>query len=297
MGYDPYKSNSEKKGKGNKFFTFDWQGAKPEFYKIKEGGDYRIDIIPFRIATKHHPAVREGASIGDEVYSLDYWVHRNVGPSGAAVVCPAETLGMRCPICEEAEKAKRENGFKSPEYNALKPKHRVVYNVVDPDDEDEKIKIFEESFALFEQELIKFSAARGRKKGKDFIHFADVSEGWTVEFTAEENSFEKSKFFKYNSWNLDERDKPHSKKIIDEAYQLDKYLILKSYEELQALLYGEGADEDEEGDEDEAPPAKEERTKCPNGRTYGKDFDRHEAVCEDCEIWQECKKLTRESAE
>lgn len=303
MGYDPYKANSEKKGKGGSFLAFDWKGKKVKFWKPKERGDYRIDIIPYKIASKNHPDCKRGASIGDEVYSLDFFTHGYVGAGQVTVLCPKETYGKACPICEQAEIALREHGKESKEYGSLKPKHRVLYNVVNPDDENEEIMLFEETFAFFEQELNKFAGNRGRRKGGEFVRFADVSEGLTVVFTAEENKFNGKPFFKYNSWDFEERDKPHSKSIVDAAYALDDYLVVKSYDELKEILYGSEEAEDEAPDAPEEKPVKEPekaeapKKKCPKGRVFGKDYDRAADECDTCEdIWRECRALTKEGA-
>jgi len=306
MAFDPYASSASKKGNGSRFATFDWGTKKVEFYKIKDSGDYAIDIIPFKIASKKHPATHEGAAVGDEVYNLDYYLHRNVGPKQMTVICPAETLGKPCPICEAAERAKREFGPQSKEFASLKPKHNVMYNVVDPEDKDEKIKIFDVSFALFEQALIETAGAKGRRKGKDFIRFGNIEEGWSVSFTANQESFMGAKYFKFTAFDLDQREEPHSKSLIKEAYSLDEYMIVKSYEELEALMTGDADVDDDEPEEDSPPseekaeassPSKKESgdPKCPAGKKYGKDFDRDSPDCDQCDNWRECKKLTRES--
>lgn len=297
MGYDPYKSNAEKKGKGGQFLAFDWKGKKVKFWKPKETGDYRLDIIPYKIATKAHPECKRGASVGDEVYSLDFSVHKYIGPGQYTVVCPKETYGKPCPICEEADKILRESGRESKEYGALKAKHRVLYNVTNPDDENEEIMLFEETFAYFEQELNKYAASKGRRTGKDFVRFADVTEGKTVVFTATESTFNGGKFFKYGDWDFEQRDHPHNKSIIDKAYALDEYLMTKTYEELQALLYGSG--EEEEADEPEEKPAKAEAKEtgtCPSGKKFGKDYDRADDACDLCDVWKACRTAQKEGA-
>lgn len=309
MAYDPYASSASKKGKGGQFATFDWNGKKVEFYKIEKAGDYSIDIIPFKITSKKHPAIKDGASIGDEVYSMDFWTHGNVGPRKMSVICPAETWGKPCPVCEAREQISRELGPKSKEAGDLRPKHRVIYNVVDPDDSKETIKVFEASFPLFEQGLVAMAGAKGRKKGKDYIHFGDIEEGWTISFTAVQESFNGSKYFKFESFDLEKREEAHDKSLIKEAISFDEHIISTSYEDLAQLMTGdaEADDEDEEeapakaptkkpadddDDEDDAPP------KCPaKGKTFGKDYDRSDDACGDCDVWKDCKIKTRESRE
>lgn len=295
MAYDPYASSASKKGTGSRFATFNWGDKKVEFYKIKDAGDYSIDIIPFKIASKNHPGTREGAKVGDETYNLDFWIHKNVGPRQMTVICPAETLGKPCPICEAAAQAKTEHGYQAKEFTDLKPKHRVMYNIVDPDDKDEKIKVYEESFALFEKALVEVAGAKGRRKGKDFIRFGNIEEGWTVSFTAESKSFNGSKFFEFTAFDLDQREEPHDKSLVKSAYSLDEYMVVKTYEELAALMTG---DDDATEDEDEEAPAKEEKPpkkeeESDNPKCFGK-YDRDSDKCEECSSWRECRKKARE---
>lgn len=269
MAYDPYASNASKMGKGSKYATFDWGTKKAKFYKIKENGDYSLDIIPFIIGSNKHPDVVAGkAKPGDETFYIDFWTHSNVGPRQQVVICPSATFGKSCPICEAAERAKREFGPKSPEFEAFHMKHRIMYNVVNPSDEKEEIMVFEESFPLFSEPLIKTAGAKGRRKGKEFVKFGDIGEGWTISFTAEENAFKGGKYFKFSAFDLDQREQPHSKSLVKEAYSLDEYMIVKSYEELEALMTGD-ADADDEPEEDSPSSEEKEEETSPSKKESG----------------------------
>lgn len=259
MAYDPYGANSKKTDKkGGKFLAFDWKDAKPKFHSIKKAGDFALDIIPYKIATKYHPDIKNGAEIGDEVYALDYWVHKYVGPGQVTVVCPRETFGKKCPICEKMEENMREFGPKSKEFTGLKPKHRVLYNVIDPNAGNNEVMLFEESFALFEQELIKASKVKGERKGVGHIKFANLSEGYSVFFNVERASFEKAEFNKYSNFDFEKKEQPHKKSMVNSSLALDEYLNILPYDKLEEFLDGGSDDEDE----DEAPakkPAKASR--------------------------------------
>lgn len=253
MAYDPYGSNSKKTDKkGGQFLAFDWKDSKPKFHSIKKAGDFALDIIPYKIATKRHPEVKNGAEIGDEVYALDFWVHKYVGPKQVTVLCPKDTFGKKCPICERMEENMRKYGPKSKEFLGLKPKHRVMYNVIDPNAGNNELMLFEESFALFEQELIKAAKVKGARKGTDFIRFASLSEGYSVFFNVERASFEKAEFNKYSNFDFEKKEQPHKKSLVNSTLALDDFMNVLPYDKLAEMLEGDSGD-DEEEDDDEKP--------------------------------------------
>lgn len=317
MAFDPY-ANSATRGDSNsgKFLTFNWGEKKVTFFKPEAGKTYSIDIIPFRIASKKHPAVAVGngsdkASIGDEIFSLPYNVHRNVGPRKLTVVCPG-TIGKPCPICELADRIKRDEGYNSENFKSLKAKERAIYNIVMADDEKEKFLLLDESYYTFEKPLLAQAKTKGSRKGKDYIHFGDITEGWTISFSAKEESIGKGgKFIKLEGFDLDQRDEPHDKSLIKEAIQLDEYLIVKTYDELEQLMTGDA--EEDEGDEPDVEPEPEPKASkaskakdddeddaptCPHGKKFGKDYDRDDdKVCGECEEFRECRAAYRKLKE
>lgn len=336
--FNAYKASADKTQKGgNKFRVFKFP-ENVKFKKFDKAGDYLIDIIPARITGKNHPAVRDGAAVGDLVYVFDYWRHMEVGPEKAVVLCPQSTFGKKCPICEAADEAKVAYGPKSREFTSLIPKHRVLYNIAvlkeagkagNPDE----FLLLDESFALFEKELITFAGAKARRKGLDYIPFGDLEAGWSVFFTVErakmEGGFEYSKF---KSFDLEEKDDPRSNADAKKAISPDQYLNVMTYEQLKALF--DGDEYDDGGDEPpttrtreaetEASPSREEgrarpnrsestasteaslsepaesktshTERCPNGLRFGKDVSLDNEECNDCSLFLECRKAKRLSA-
>ena len=69
-------------------------------------GAHIIDIIPYP-AGKHDPDLKEG----EDNYTFEYYVHNNVGPNDQWYLCPAQTYGEPCPVCEHRDKL-REKGSK-----------------------------------------------------------------------------------------------------------------------------------------------------------------------------------------
>ncbi len=305
MSYDPYGASAAKTDKGGKSFRVFTLPEGAKFKKFDKNGNYGLDIIPHRVKNKNHPAVRDGAAIGDTVYGFDYWRHPNVGPEKLMVLCPAKTYGKKCPICDLADQMKAEYGPKSQEFNNLLPKHRVLYNVVDPNDAKEEVLLFDESFALFEKEMVAASKNKASRKGKDFIRFADLDEGMTVFFAVERTKLQTWEFNKYQTFDFERRDDPHDDAIIKKTYSPDEFVKIFTYDELNAMLSGDTAGDDD--DEDEPAPAKERAHEdddvdeptgpvCPDkkkGKTFGKSYDPDDAKCDECELFRDCRKATR----
>jgi len=269
-----------------------------KFFKPKKGKNI-IDIIPFEVSTKNHP---KQIPIGYEDYVLDIFVHKSIGVKKDNFVCLQETYGKPCPVCEERNRLLTQG--KEKEADKLKPKHRAIYNVIDLDAKDEGIKIFDTVYFFFEKEMM------DELKSCDFDEtplIADIEEGMSVKFRGASESFEGNEFLKFKSFDFIERDEPYTEDILDEAYPLDKILVIPTYEDVEKSLFGadfEGDDEeDDEGEEKETPkvskrgvdkPVERQRnkpnkeSKCPHGHDFGEDTDAYTKDCDNCAMYDEC---------
>lgn len=304
-----YNKSYETKDTGSRMGVMDWRQVDREikFYEPKEGR-CRINIIPYEIKSKNHPLVKSGdAQIGELDYKLDLWVHKFIGPAQADVVCLKRTYGKPCPICEQADKYKKDG--KQKEYDALKSSRRVFYNIQDVK-KPETLQVFEVSHFLFEKELIE--EARNCNDDGDIIDFADVDDGKMIVFRASEKSFGKNDFLEYKSFQFLDREDAIDEDAEKAAISFDEILKILSYEEIEKILYGADEDEDEKpaksskpkDDEDDDPPPKKSKKetsdddeeeekpakgKCPHGGVFGKDCDDMEE-CDKCDLWDKCVK-------
>jgi len=273
------------------------------WFKAKKGKN-EIDILPFEVTTGNDPS---GAEIGDDQYKLEYWRHGQVGPKEENVICLLETFGKPCPICEE-KKSMMDQGaaWDDPEVKALSAKRRCIYNVIDTNDTDKGVQLFDQSYHFFEKEL--FGAAE--YKDPAFIFFADIEEGYTVTFRGSEETFNKNKFIKPKDFDFEQRD-AYPEDIYKEVFPLDAMLIIRPYDEIQALFMGVEVEEKEEPKkekttrkkkaepkaEKEEKPARGRRGKvkeeeppeddidifnCPAGCMAGKDWD-NQPPCKECD--------------
>ena len=244
-----YQSSYESKDKGGftKASVLDFKKVDDDvtFYTPIKGRN-RINIIPYEIKTKNHPLVKRGEmEVGDMDYVMDVWVHRSVGPTEGNVLCLKNTFGKPCPICELANKLKKEG--KDDEAKDLRASRRVYYNVQDMKEPD-KVKVFETSHYLFEKELI--DEARDDEEG-GFIDFADPVDGKEIKFRANETSLGSNKYLEYKSFSFEDREEEIGDDLLESAISFDEILNIPTYDEVEKLLYGNDDDKDDEDDDDE----------------------------------------------
>lgn len=229
------------------------------FWKAKKGRNH-ISILPYIIATKKHPMVRTGdAEVGDDDFVLEVWVHRFIGEAKADIICPKKMWGKPCPICEQRE-IYLDRG-KEKEAGKCKPQKRAFYNIVDEDDRDKGVQIFQESYVNFQDEMMNDA---GDTDDGELVDFWDFKKGRSIKFRAEEAFFNKNKFFEYRSFKFSKRE-PLPESFKKDIIDLDKCMVIKTYDEIKALYYGEDVDvsdvNDEEEDEDEVEDEKPQTTK------------------------------------
>ncbi|MCP4648726.1 MAG: hypothetical protein GY853_01420 [PVC group bacterium] len=289
----------------------------------------RIDILPYRVKTKNHP---QQVPAGKEDYILDIWVHKNVGPSEERVLCLDKTFGGnkgKCPICEELNELEKDPDADKEMIKKHQAKHRCYYNIINLDapESEAKVQLFEESYFLFENTLIK--EAGSSKKGDGVLIFYDREIGKTVEMRTIQVNNQFGKFFKYERVDFLDRE-PYKEDVLDHTYSLDELLIVPTYEEVRNLYYGTQEVEEEEkpvdtepkdapvgaspfqnrgavagstaevvevNDADSERRTRRERARvrptednpCPYGHDYGRD-NGNKSECRNCDdaIWQKC---------
>ena len=250
------KEGSQRRGKSFlSLFKPDLEGVR--FWRPKEG-DHIIDIIPYE-AGDMDPITKEG----EVTYSLEFYIHRKVGPNEDQVVlCLAETFAEKCPVCEHRKQLQKE-GADEDIWKPLFAKQRNLYNIVCLDsskDEEKGVQVWEVAWFYMEKHLAKLAKGpmRRRKRGRSDIEpniaFADPDEGRSVCFTIETEGRDYPEF---SGHQFDERDYAIEDEILDEAQCLDELLKIPTYEEVEAIYYGE-VDDEESDDEDDSDDDEEE---------------------------------------
>lgn len=292
---------------GNRYFDPD---AEIKFWKPQptKGKPHVIDIIPFVAGPNHPTKVSSPTREGTFAYVLELFVHKNVGPGKAQVVCPAKNYGNRCPICEEIDDLVRDGV----EYEDIKfvAKRQCAYNVLvmdTADTEAQGVQVWDVSYRFSEKAIS--GIAQDRKGG--YIPFANPDQRLGRSLMIDVDS-DKYKTISGHRFELRDYDIPDE--ILDDAKVLDKLIKIYTYEELSTLLYGEGGKPEGETKEEgrrrslrgqskykkEEPasegrgvgrmsrqPKEEDSNPCPIGAVYPDDFDKY-GECADCPERQKC---------
>jgi flagellar biosynthesis GTPase FlhF len=249
---------SRDKGGNSRPSAMDWKKVENvKFFKPKEGKN-NINIIPYIVKTKNDPLVHSGdAKVGDESYMLDVYMHRNIGPTQAEVLCLKSNYGKPCPICKQAQEFK--DAGKKDEASALWPKRQCFYNVIDVKNPEAGIQVFGISHFLFEKELIE--EARAAADDGDIVDFVDIDDGKSVSFRAVETSSpiggKNVTFFEYKSFSFSERDEPLDPDLVKEAVSFDALLKVQTPAEMEKVIFGD--DDEEEAEEEEADDDDDEK--------------------------------------
>lgn len=220
-----------------------------KFFKVNKP-KVMLDIIPYVVSDKRHPDADAGAEVGTLWPSRRYYVHRGVGAEENSYICPLKTFGKPCPICEYASARARQGGDRE-ELKVLRPKARDLYNVIDLDDPDKKIQLFDMSGFLFGDTLTKELI----DASDDEQCFAELKGGYSLKLRFEKKSFNRNEFWAVDRIDFVERKKDYKESIIEETVPLDDILVEPDYKTLEKifLMTEGGADED---DEEEERPAK-----------------------------------------
>jgi phage pi2 protein 07 len=247
---------SKDRGAGSRPSAMDWKKIDDvKFFKPKEGKNI-IDIVPYIIKTKNDPLVKTGdAKVGDQSYMLDLFIHNNIGPTQAQIICLKETFGKPCPICEQRQAFYNES--KKKEAKALSAKRTCFYNVRDVKNSPDDIMVWNISHFLFQKELIEEAKASADDGG--IVDFVDVDDGKSISFRAAETESmidEKAvKFLEYKSFSFKDREDPLDESWVKKAVAFDELMKLHTYDEIKKILFGD-EDEETEDDEDEKPKGK-----------------------------------------
>ena len=246
----------------------DYSTHRLKFFKMGDPGTYHdLNILPWVISSKKHPeVVAKHANVGDPDYVLDVMVHTRIGPNNGDYICP-KNFGLPCPICEYADELNKNPQTKK-QAKDLFARRKCVYLVQELTDEfhakSEEPMVFEVSHAVFSKDLQ--SRATSCLRGKGVVNFADpdVKVGKVVSFSVNEESMgDGKKFKKAANFEFNERVEEISDEILEKCPSLDSMMVIKSYDQLKAALYGDPEDEEagaEEGADESQEPENEQPT-------------------------------------
>lgn len=203
-----------------------------EFFKPNKRV-HNLAIVGYVISDEKHPDNVDGdLPVGTLWPSRTYYIHNNVGPDESAVICPAQTWGERCPICEYAKQRRKEGDATKEELQALRPKQRQLFNVIDLDSDSQDIKLMDMSYHLFGKTLDKELKDADDENVVDFY----LPDGYNLRARFEKKSFNGREFWECDRVDFKERKNAFKDSIIDKTLPLDDLLNHMEYKQLEELF-------------------------------------------------------------
>jgi hypothetical protein len=210
-----------------------------QFYKFKESGTVRLDVIPYRTSKpQRHPD-----AVDDVWYEVTYFIHRNVGQNNLTVICPKSTFGKPCPICEYRNTLDRSDEHDLKIIKDLMPKERQLFNVVVLDAntkiESPKIYVLDQpryEFGRVIDELVK----NADEDDEHYQYYVDLKIGSTLKLTINEKNAGDFKYFGVSSIEIKPRKYKYDESVLEHTVDLDATLQITPYDELKNMFHSEG---------------------------------------------------------
>ena len=223
-------------------------------FKLKKS-KYKINIIPY-IAGPGNPSADEGY----EHFERTFYVHRDLGPDGRdAAICNQKTFNTRCVVCEEMGRL-RAAGHQWEELKKYSPKQRHVWRVVDMEDQETGIQIFETGHTKTFGGMLKNKI----QAVEEYENFSDLDGGRMLVLSVQEESMGSTKFMAVANIEMVERKKPLPAAWLEKEPNLDELIQPADQKRLKKLLdLNSEADEDEVDHEAETPPPARRRAAPP----------------------------------
>jgi len=228
---------------------------QPDRYTLWRPGDgqHIIDILPYN-AGKYDITVDKK---GDETYTFEAWIHRNVGTAESMVICPLETFKKPCPICEHRQYL-RENDAEKDVWKKLFPKRRNLYNIIcyDSGQEEKGVQIWEVPYFYSEQNILAIAEEAERGGGVTTIRFPSARNGKSISFKIVPAQ-SKNDYASYEGFKFLDRDYRIKKSLLKQCAILDTIVKRYDYDELSQMFYsGKTKEEKMEDDIGKEPSAK-----------------------------------------
>ena len=265
---DRVRQKAQEGGEGGKYDS----GGRNLPYKLPTGkelfspkkGISLIDIIPYKVSIKNHP---DDIPAGDLWYRRKIFVHFGIGIEEKSYICPLKTpgIGKKCPICENRAQLLKDDPEGNKEVLAqLKPKQRELYNVINLEEEDKGVQLWDMSYHLFGKKL-----EEDLKTGdEDWVGFADLKSGFSLKIRFSAKTVGGFGFVEATRIDFQSRE-DYDKAVLDDTIDIDAMLDVLSYEELEKRLLGI---EEQSGDE------KKEQSTASKKRDEVEDAEKKEAA-------------------
>lgn len=225
-------------------------------FVLESAATKRIAVIPFRVG-KGNPYAEEGSLY----FERTFWVHRGIGATEESYVCLAKTAKQKCPICEYRAKLAKDPTADEKVVADLAPKERQLWNVLDLDDLDGGVKIWDISFHLFGKRLDE--EIKNADEGDGYEFFADPEDGCYLKLGVLEKTFNGNKFYEVSTVGFKPRREPLDPDVLKSALCLDNLLVFYSYDKLKAILFQTDGESEESTTESRSSRSEKPAAKKP----------------------------------
>lgn len=245
--YTDAKTTASKQSSGFQVASLELPKGVSSFYFKKEGM-YYLDVLSYEVG-KNNPMADEGY----DHWERTYWAHKGVGVENKQYCCLLKNWGESCPICEYRQELERRHASEDA-VKALWPKKRQIMAIIDNDDKDKGVQIFEGPYAFGLGQLIdnKIDAAR---EGSPVTKFYYADGGMTLAVKVKSEGFKTAdggsgKFAKPVNLEMEPRETNYDDVKVP---CLDELLKKVDYKKLKEIFHkgAEDDDNDDNGDKDE----------------------------------------------
>jgi hypothetical protein len=231
----------------------------------------KLDFLPY--ITSNNPEVDPG----EIWWRRRYGVHKGIGADNKTRLCLETTYKQICPIdahqlnMHKSAKTEEEKKIASDLYVKL----RDLYNVIDLDEEQKGIQVFDISYHLFGKKLkTELDLATDYK----YDGFADLKGGFTLEIRFVKRTLGDKEFFEADRIDFIPR-LDYDAVVLQEAIDLDSCLRPLSYEQLEREFLGLANDTSIASPEQERAARRAARRasqSIPEERTEKQPYDRRD---------------------
>lgn len=225
------------------------KGAK--LIKIEKAGRRLFDSIPYTVG-KGNPNADEGQLHMERTY----YVHKRVGANEDTFICPNKTFGRACPICEHRVHLAKDPDKDEDLIRNLYPSKRQLWNLIDLDNAEEGVQIFDYSFHLFGKPLL--NKLENSDDDEGYYEFADLEKGLSIRVGFVKEAGGGFNWYEAGDIEFKKRAKPYPESIIDKCFPLDEMLIETAYDKLRSIFLMVDDDKEKEDDEPKKKKPSEE---------------------------------------
>jgi len=215
------------------------------FLSFQTAGIKRLDFLPYMVKIGN-----DFADAGDWHYEKTFHIHR-IGANGEAHVCPKRTVGKRCPICEEYDRMRMKSTLSVDEeelMKSLRPKERQLFYVIDHDEREKGVQVWDMSTYLFGKKLD--ARIRNSDEDENFDTFFDPDDGMILKIGLEEKKFQSFSYYEVETIDFKKRKEPIDPELYEDLPSLDDLVKVEKYDKLKSIFHQIEDDEDEDEDDE-----------------------------------------------